>query len=135
MVPTTVIAAIGLGDAAPVTSAIALRGIGLRPPPPVHGCCQTLANGDLELRWVRRARGGWQWQDGVETLLGEQAESYEVTFGPLAAPVARWETGSPVLTVTAALMTSLLAITPTGSFAIRHRGDRAVSEPLAIALS
>lgn len=134
-VPGTLIAAIGLGDAAAVTAPIALRGIGLRPPAPVHGHCRTLANGDRQLSWVRRSRGAWLWQDGVDTPLNEQIESYEVSFGPVLAPLARWETPGPALTLSGAQLATLIATAPSGPFAVRQRGDRALSEPLIVQLT
>lgn len=133
-VPGTVLAAIGLGDSLPVTAPIGLRGIGLRPPAPVHGRCVTLANADRQLSWVRRARGAWLWQDGVDTPLNEHAEAYDVAFGPVLAPLARWQTPIPALTVPFSQLAPLLALAPTGPFAIRQRGDRALSEPLIVQL-
>src|SRR3546814_15502306 len=62
--------------------------ITLRPLSPVHGWARTLADGTLELRWTRRARGAWLWSDGVDAPLHEQSERYQVGFGPVAAPVA-----------------------------------------------
>lgn len=133
-VPGTLIAALGLGDTAPVTAPIALRGIGLRPPPPVHGRLELSADGGAALSWVRRARGAWIWADGVETPLNEQAESYEVTFGPPANPLARWTCAVPGLTLGAPQLATLVASHPHGPFTIRQTGDLGVSDPLTITL-
>lgn len=133
-VPETLIAAIGLGDSGPVTAPVALRGIGLRPPCPVHPRVALAANGDCSLGWTRRARGGWLWEDAVETALNEQAEAYVVTFGPPAAPLARWETASPALVIPATELALLTAVAPHGPFAIYQRGDRAISAPVLIEL-
>ena len=57
---TAQVLAIGLGDSAPVGSAIALAGIGGRPLSPVHGWLRTAGDGSLILGWTRRARGGWR---------------------------------------------------------------------------
>lgn len=132
-VPGTVIAAIGLADTAPVTAPILLSGIAHQPPSPVHGNWSRRADGAHLLRWTRRARGGWLWQDGVDVPLGEQAEAYEIIFGLTGIPYARWEPVSPELTLTPAELAQLTAAIPTGQFAIRQRGDRALSEPLTIA--
>jgi hypothetical protein len=132
--PNALIAAIGLGDSAPVTAPIALRGIGLRPPAPVHGRIAALAAGAKRLTWVRRARGGWLWQDGVDTPLNEQTEAYDVRFGPAAAPLARWQVTTPQLELGAAELAPLLAAFPQGPFTIRQIGDLAWSEPLTVAL-
>ncbi|MDE2435545.1 MAG: phage tail protein, partial [Sphingomonadales bacterium] len=120
-VPGSTIAAIGLADPAPVTASILLRGIGLRPPAPVHGQCSGRADGGLDLQWTRRARGAWFWQDSVDTPLNEQAEAYEVIFGPASAPLARWETTVPTLTVPAVQAAALRTAAPAGAFAIRQR--------------
>lgn len=131
-VPGTTIVAIGLGDNQPVAAPIAQRGIGLRPPSPVHARWNQNPDGSKRLVWVRRARGGWLWQDGVDVPLGEQSEAYEVTFGSLAQTTARWETVTPELIMTATELAALLAALPLGQFAIRQRGDRALSQPLLL---
>ena len=132
--PGALIAAIGLGDSVPVTAPIALRGIGFRPPSPVHGRIEALTTGAKRLSWVRRARGGWLWPDGVETPLGEQSEAYDVTFGVAAAPLARWQVASPALELAAAELAPLIAALPQGPFTIRQIGDLAWSEPLTLTL-
>ncbi len=132
--PDALIAAIGLGDIAAVTAPIALRGIGFRPLTPVHGQVRGLVSGSTRLTWVRRARGGWLWQDGVETPLNEQNEAYDVTFGLAAAPLARWQVTAPLLELSAAELAPLLAALPQGPFTIRQIGDLARSDPLTVAL-
>lgn len=129
-VPGSVIAAIGLGDGQPVAASIQLRGVGLRPPSPVHGSVRILPNGDHSISWVRRARGGWQWVDGVDVPLNEQGEAYEITYGTDALPLARWEADVPRLVISAAQLAALSI--PNGRLAIRQRGDRALSEPLSL---
>lgn len=134
-VPGTMIAAIGLGDSTPAVAPIALRGIGTRPLAPVHGALSQGADGTIVLSWTRRARGAWNWTDGVDTPLNEQIESYEIAFGPVASPLARWETSQPALIVPANEMAGLANDAPDGPFAVRQRGDQGVSEPLLIYLS
>jgi hypothetical protein len=133
--PNALIAAIGLGDSVPVTTPISLRGIGFRPPSPVHGRIATLTTGAKRLTWTRRARGGWLWPDSVETPLAEQSEAYDVSFGLAAAPLARWQVASPQLELTAGELAPLLAALPQGPFTIRQIGDLAWSDPLTLALS
>ena len=133
--PGAVIAAIGLADPAPVTSPIGLRGIGSRPLAPVHARLVRVAGGGLELSWTRRSRGGWTWQDGADLPLNEQSEAFAVTYGSNTAVLANWEAPSSVLSLTAAELTALTVIEPNGTFAIRQRGDRAISEPLNITLT
>lgn len=133
-VPDTLIAAIGLADSAPVTAPILLRGIAQRPLSPVHAGWVRRADGGCDLIWTRRARGGWLWQDGVDVPLGEQAETYEVSFGSSGTILARWDCPAPLLSLTAGELASLAAAAPLGQFAIRQRGDRALSDPMLITL-
>ncbi len=123
------IIAVGRGDDAPVLSSIANSGATLRPLTPVHPRSKRAIDGGLTLNWVRRSRGGWMWADGVDAPLHEQSEAYEVTYGPLAAPIARWDVSEARLI----LSTSNLAALPTGGdFYVRQRGSYAVSEPLLL---
>jgi Putative phage tail protein len=132
-IPQAEIAAIGLGDGTPVTAQIIQRGIAFRPPSPVHARWQTLAAGTQRLSWTRRARGGWHWLDGVDAPLNEQFEAYQVTFGLPDNPYARWELAAPALNVASSELSALITAVPQGRFAIRQRGDRALSDELTIA--
>lgn len=131
--PATTIAAIGLGDAVPVESGIALQGITRKPLTPVHPRAETLADNSLALDWTRRARGAWTWLDGVDVPLHEQAEAYRVTYGPLDAPLATWEVAVTNLTVDAAQRASLAASMAGEKFRVRQIGTYALSEPLVLA--
>jgi hypothetical protein len=131
--PGTEIVAAGRGDADPVASSIALAGITLRPLSPVHGQARNLADGSLELRWTRRARGAWLWADGVDAPLHEQSERYQVTCGPIDAPVAVWSPAEPVLTLPPATLADLAAALAGGELHVRQQGSYALSEPLFLA--
>lgn len=133
--PAGRLAAIGLADPAPVLAAVQLRGIGWRPPSPVHARCNKLGNGDRLITWVRRARGAWAWADGIDTPPREQAERYDVVFAEGPQVFARWETDRPELLLGAELAGSLLAQAPQGTIRIVQRGDRAPSLPLALPLT
>lgn len=126
----TLIVASGKGDDDPVTSAIAMRGITLRPLSPVHPRLATLEDGTLEIHWTRRARGAWQWLDGVDAPLQEQSELYNVTFGPIAAPAAMWNLSVPQLTLAPETLAELTAALPGGELQVRQQGSYALSEPL-----
>lgn len=129
----TIIAAIGLGDEVPVESTIALHGITRRPLAPVHPRATTLSDNSLDLRWTRRARGGWTWLDGVDAPLHEQAESYLVSYGPIDSPLAIWETSTANLTIDAIQRSALLLSLPGEKFRVRQRGTYALSQPLVLA--
>ena len=128
--PATQIVALGRGDAEAVASPIALRGITLRPFAPVHPCRRMLADGALDLRWTRRARGAFQWLDGIDAPLGEQSEAWQVGFGPPASPVAIWEVSEPRLTVPASQLAQFTASHPAEGFHVVQRGSFALSLPL-----
>ena len=133
--PQALIAAIGIADAAPVLSPIALRGIGWRPLRPVHPHLLRRSDGSALLRWTRRARGAWTWGDGGEIPLNEQAEHYAVSFGSSAAgEIAGWELGASLLELPASIWASLVSQAPGGRFLIRQRGDRALSDALVAPL-
>jgi hypothetical protein len=88
----------------------------------------------LALAWTRRARGAWLWRDGVDAPLHEQAEAYEVSYGPPAEPLARWHTAEPRLTVPAATLAELAARLPGGTFQVRQIGSYALSDPLLLTI-
>jgi hypothetical protein len=128
--PGARVAAVGLGDEAPVLSAVALQGITLRPPSPVRPRVRALADGAVEIGWTRRARGAWGWPDGVDTPLHEQAERYLVTLGDIAAPVAAWDVSEPALTLSTESRAALPAGTLPGPLNVRQQGSYALSLPL-----
>jgi hypothetical protein len=130
--PATELVALGLGDAEPVSSEIACRGIAQRPLAPVHGEAHRLPDGSLKLSWVRRARGSFVWSDGVDVPLHEQAESYLVTYGPIDQPIATWTTTDPGIALPASVLGVLVATSRGDQFRVRQQGSYALSEPLEI---
>ena len=128
----TRIAAVGLADTAPVIAPIVLPGVSLRPLSPVHGAVEKRGDGSLILCWVRRARGAWLWLDAVDVPLVEQAESYLVTLGPPAAPVAQWIVAEPRLEIAATVAAALLAQAPGAAFTVAQRGDAGISSALVL---
>lgn len=100
--PESPVAAIGRGDAEPVIAPVEKPGLGAQPLVPVHARRQTLANGDVSLTWIRRARGVWTWDSAIETPINESFERYVVGIGPPDAPVASWELSEPLIILGAA---------------------------------
>ena len=126
------LAAIGLADPDPVTGSIANAGISTRPLCPVHPRIRIAADGSLEWRWTRRARGAWAWRDEVDVPLNEQVEAYQVGFGDPDMPVARWDVAAPVFTLSASELVVLDEVAPAGRFFVRQSGDHAMSLPLLL---
>jgi hypothetical protein len=127
----TTLAAIGLGDAAPVYAELANPGLTRRPPAPVHPRATFDASG-LALSWTRRARGAWDWRDEVDAPLVEQAEAYRVGLGPVDRPLVVWETAQPGLTIPEASLDPLAAANPGAMLWVRQIGSFAQSDPLLL---
>jgi hypothetical protein len=89
------VVALGRGNELPVTSPLHLAGIGLRPLTPVHPRSAWVADGGLQLSWVRRARGGWSWRDGIDVPLVEEAERYIVYLRTGGSGSAHLDGGQP----------------------------------------
>lgn len=128
-----VIAALGRGDAAPVTAPIGNPGLTLRPPCPVNAASHGDGEGGLTFTWTRRARGAWAWRDGVETPLVEETESYAIGLGPVGAPHAQWQAATPSFTLAAADIAALAADHPGAPLWVRQAGTYALSDPLLLA--
>ncbi len=84
-----VIEALGIADVTPAVASITVQGHAIRPLMPVHGKSELLENGDLLIRWIRRARVDPGWHDYVDVpeLDGEGLYSLVITSGnqPLLA--------------------------------------------------
>ena len=88
--------------------------------------------GSLRLEWTRRARGQWDWPAEVELPLVEQAESYQVGFGPPNQPVALWTTPTPSLEIERGEAVALMLASPDLEFWVRQQGSFALSRPLSL---
>ena len=127
------IAAIGLADSEAVSAPILNPGLALRPLVPVHPRAR-MTEGALVLGWTRRARGAWSWPDAIETPVNEETEEYVIGLGDTDSPVLRWQTSSPRLELSGALMTELAAAHAGQPLWVRQVGSFAVSEPLLLTL-
>ncbi|ATQ42144.1 baseplate multidomain protein megatron [Caulobacter mirabilis] len=89
------------GEAASETIAV-WRGLADRPWAPAHLRRETLADGAVRFRWIRRARiGGDGWE--AEPPLGEETERYRIELLVDGAVVRRAETEAPVFAWTPAM--------------------------------
>jgi len=127
--PDIRIAALGLADDEPVLAHIANRGVTTRPLSPVHPKIEIAAE-EVRFSWIRRARGAWQWADGIEVPLVEQSELYEVICGSAVAPIARWEIATPGLALSIATWTDLAATHSGAPLQVCQIGTHARSFPL-----
>jgi len=88
----------GLQDDAPATASLTVSGWALAPPSPVH-VRTAVIDDTLVVRWTRRSRLGWLWQDRLDAPLAEESERYRATLTSpegrqtvdVAAPMATFE--------------------------------------------
>jgi hypothetical protein len=75
------VAATGVGDGGggPQATAV-LSGVSIAPPSPVALGTTDAANADALVRWTRRSRLGWNWEDGRDAPLVEEGERYRVVW-------------------------------------------------------
>ncbi|EIZ78297.1 hypothetical protein WSK_3179 [Novosphingobium sp. Rr 2-17] len=124
--------AVGRGDTDPVASSVRLDGLTLRPLAPVHPRRAIRSDGGWTLTWTRRARGVRYWQDGIDTPLVEQSETYIVTLGPLDAPDMLWSVSEAMLDLPTTTLASLSATWPGATLRVRQQGTHALSDPLTL---
>jgi hypothetical protein len=98
-------------DPSYIRTQASFEGAGLRPYAPAHLRARQLANGDLQISWVRRTRidgDGWS---GPDVPLGEEVEAYRVTLRSNGAIVASLDANEQV----AIVPSSILAGVPSGA--------------------
>jgi hypothetical protein len=97
------IAALGLGDTAPVEAALMIRGEAVMPPAPVHLRARA-ESGGVALSWVRCSRSGWRWTSGGDVPLAEESERYAVRLLDGGTLVRGAEVSAPAWTYDAAMI-------------------------------
>ena len=122
----------GVGSTEPVYAALGSAGVTQRPLTPVHPRVDLTAAGDAMWSWVRRARGGWRWQDGVDMPLVEERETYQVGLGSLETPHALWEVTGPSFSLTQTQRADLRALYPLAALWVRQIGTRGLSHPVRL---
>lgn len=130
---TSQVAAMSTGDAGTVVVTLANAGLSRRPLCPVHPRSAKAADGTTTFSWVRRARGQYRWEDGVEVPLIEEREAYLVGFGPADMPHAVWQPDLPAIQFTATERASLIAAHGPGPLWVRQVGTFDRSPPLLLA--
>lgn len=119
----------GPGDGDGAETAAQMTGASVLPPSPVHLRAEVLAGGGALIRWMRRSRIGWRWQDGVDVPLGEEAEAYRVRILPSAGEEMLETVAMPEL----ALAPELLSAGPL-RVEICQVGDHGLSPPAFLTL-
>ncbi len=127
---TTRIAAIGAGDSDVVIAGLANAGLSRRPLTPVHPRLTVHPDESWELRWTRRARGQWRWEDSVDVPLVEERESYIVGYGPVSSPLAAWSLAEPRLQLLPEDRSSLVAVHGPAALWVKQVGTFDHSLPL-----
>lgn len=127
------VAAMGLADSEPVVAELVNPGLTRRPLSPVHPTVRIGPDGSVALRWCRRARGAWSWQDGVDTPLGEQTEAYSVGVGDPSAPHLVWAVNEARLDLAAAAWSDLVSGHAGKPLWVRQVGTVSLSDPLFLA--
>lgn len=99
-----------------------LTGASILPPAPVHLRIEGAPGGSPWLRWTRRSRSGWRWQDGVEVPVGEETERYRVRIVPSVGDELTETSAAAELPLPAGLAGPLL-------IEVRQIGDHGLSPP------
>ncbi len=85
----------------------------LMPYAPVHLRARALADGALELSWIRRTRVDGDAWDGVEVPLGEEREAYAIELrAPDGALLHAAQTETPSLTLSGPTVTTIFGAMP-----------------------
>ena len=104
-----------------------LSGASVLSPAPVHLRAEAAPGGPTLLRWTRRSRTGWRWQEGVEAPLGEEAERYRVRIVPA--------TGAELAeTVSVAELSMPVGLAAPVRVEVRQIGDHGLSLPAILIL-
>lgn len=129
---STAIVAMGNGDTAPVYSVLEDARISLVPFAPVHGRIEQTASGSATIRWVRRSRGSFGWNDAIDVPLREPKETYEIRHVSSGAKVTVWQSAEPQLPFTETEWTQITG--SGGRFEIRQTGTYGLSLPLILTI-
>lgn len=119
-----------VNDAAPLIIAVTEAGRAKRPLPPVHGSQEWQGDGGLMLRWVRRSRTGFSWNEGIDAPLDVRGELYRVTLDAGSVSERR-DVVAPELALSAQEVAQLRIRSATLAVQIVQVGDLALSAPLA----
>lgn len=125
----------GVGDPSGVEAHLAAPGRALRPLLPVHVTAVHREDG-AHVAWVRQSREGWQWPDGVDVPLGEEAERYRIALrGTSSGRALEVETSTPERSFTPDEVQDFRAAGDLSlEITVRQVGRFALSEPAHLTL-
>lgn len=130
---STRVAAIGLGDVAPVMAELQNAGLSRRPPMPVAPRRSVLPDNSWKMSWTRRARGHWRWDVQNDVPLVEEVESYEFGYGPTDTPYLTWSLPEASFTLIEAERLDLVTRFGAGDLWVRQSGTFSTSDALKVA--
>ncbi|MBL0925961.1 MAG: hypothetical protein IBJ12_16030 [Sphingomonadaceae bacterium] len=128
--------AMGLGDAEPFQTSLSVEALATKPPSPVHGRAIFRGDGSVEFTWIRRSRLDAGWRDGVDQLMAEDSELYQIILQVGGDPVSEWTSNNSNFLLTATQLAGL-GLGASSSFAliVRQIGRHALSSALRIAVN
>ena len=130
---TISVEAIGLGDDEPVVATVLVTASAIAPLRPAHLNASRLVDGGLHLRWVRRSRIDFGWNDGVDQALVEDAEKYSVALIVGDQQLRQWVVETSEITIAVSELTGPLF--PGGTilaFEVRQIGRHMMSAPATV---
>lgn len=129
----TSIVALGNGDTAPVYSSLQDPLVSLLPFSPVQGRIDMEESGLAKIRWVRRSRGSFVWNDATDVPLREAKEAYEIRQVSSGLTVSIWQSAEQQISFTSSEWAQIQA--RGGSIEIRQSGAYGMSEPLILTIT
>lgn len=118
----------GAADLTPASSEVRLTGASVRPLSPVQLAVHRLDDG-IAISWARRSRLGWQWPDGIDVPLAEEAEQYSVTLlGQDGAIIGVEQVATPAIQLSARQLAGAAQV------AVSQIGNAGPSQPSVIAV-
>lgn len=122
--------AFGLADALPASALAVVEAMAVTPLSPVHGAAEIANDGAIMLQWKRRSRLDFGWRDGLDQILAEDSEQYQVDLMVNTTPTAQWTCPASSLTIFAGELALLGASAgPEIAFSVRQLGRFSRSEP------
>lgn len=127
----------GIGESDPVSATLRVNGDALRPLSPCWLRLAKGADGAITVRWIRRSRAGWSWNDELDAPIAESLERYRVTIRSAGTIVRQSETAQPQLTYDVAEQTAdgFAAAAPGWTVDVAQIGDLAPGHMSTIDLS